>query len=248
MLDTEMMAYQERAKDPIPPASPAPQSAATPPVMTDRVHTTTAAKQPVTEPRGPGSDQRENFKETRASQAVKAPKQTYIPPPRPWEALRKTPQTGTTPSPITTGMRATPPVAAPTTPVNYTPLPAGTPISTSGPFMNPPSGVTTPDASNDLFPYLSDAPGSSFYPSNPGSPTAAPAQEQAPNPLLTYGTGLPRQPPNQGIQPRNVSGPSWQKYPQTVPNSDNSLRPHQLNQPPYHPYQTYTQNQPPSNQ
>ena len=52
---------------------------------------------------------------------------------------------------------------------------------------------------------------------------------------------------SQGVQPSNVSGPFWQKYPQTVPNNDNSPRPDQLSQP-YNPFQVFPCNMPPSNQ
>ncbi|KAI5926049.1 hypothetical protein F4810DRAFT_621085 [Camillea tinctor] len=94
------------------------------------------------------------------------PKQTYVPPPRPWELLRK--------------------VQQPTQqPQRDTLSPAQEPASMLAPA--PIRGTISPSVNN--------------------------------------GPELLRHLPNPGPQPSNVSGPFWQKFPQTVPNSNSLSQP-----------------------
>ncbi|KAL7623632.1 hypothetical protein AAE478_005184 [Parahypoxylon ruwenzoriense] len=99
------------------------------------------------------------------TKAQNAPKQTYVPPPRPWETLRKT------------------------------------------------QAVQSPQqSSNQSSPSTATA-----------SVTTTPAIIQTtPSSFTDNGCGNPRHIPSPGPQPSHVSGPFWQKLPQTMPNS-NSL-------------------------
>lgn len=94
-------------------------------------------------------------------------RQTYIPPPRPWETLRKM-QTPVHP------VQQPQPFNSPT----LAPAPPATMPTTSSPFVN----------------------GEPVYTRIAASP---------------------------GLQPSNVSGPFWQKFPQTMPNSNSLTQPNQ---------------------
>ncbi|RYO95945.1 hypothetical protein DL765_011683 [Monosporascus sp. GIB2] len=188
IIDAEMKAYRERHQNSTQSTNRVP-----PPVVTmtgTSAPSPTATEQSVTSTPAPTTDQKQQIKEDGTSQSAKIPKRTYVPPPRPWETLRKMQQTsaGTTPSPYPPGTTATTPTAIPTTFVNssMTPTgtaPAGTPVSTSRAY------VTTPPP-----------PGS-----NPSGSTVISAQVSNPDSLIDYGTGLSRHPLDQGVQPSNPS-------------------------------------------
>ncbi|RYO91410.1 hypothetical protein DL763_005013 [Monosporascus cannonballus] len=188
IIDAEMKAYRERHQNSTQSTNRVP-----PPLVTmtgTSAPSPTAAEQPVTSTPAPNTDQKQQIKEDGTSQPAKIPKRTYVPPPRPWETLRKMQQTsaGTTPLPNPPGTAATTPTAIPTPFVNSsmsptgTP-PAGTPVSTSRAYVNtpPPPG------------------------SNPSGSTVIPAQVSNPDSLIDYGTGLSRRPLDHGVQPSNHS-------------------------------------------
>ncbi|KAI0008948.1 hypothetical protein F4779DRAFT_409461 [Xylariaceae sp. FL0662B] len=97
-------------------------------------------------------------------------KQTYIPPPRPWETLRRAQQ-----------------------------------------MVQQPLQYSTSSLS-----------------SAPASPAMAPATS---SPFLANGHDNSRHLPSPGLQPSNVSGPFWQKIPQTVPNSNSLIQPNHRQSP-----------------
>lgn len=186
---------------------------------------------------------KENSKETGTTQVSRAPKQTYIPAPRPWETIRKGQPSGMAPSPSTAN------AVTSTRHGSYSASPMGTPVPVSapGPLVNVSPYPATPISSYGPFPGSSGTPEPYFHNPNATNSPAFVGQIPSPSPAMNYGNEPSMHPFGQGVQfSSNVSGPLWQKYPQTVPNNDNSLHPDQLSQPmQYNPFQVYPYNMPP---
>lgn len=139
----EMKAYEKRLKNTTSSETPVPPSASNTSALTEgfqNPYITTTRQSVIT---SPVSGAEQNLPEIGASQTTRTPKRTYVPPPRPWETLRKGQQPGTTPSPNAISNTATMPAAAGITLVNHTASPVGTPTPASRPFMNSPPGITT---------------------------------------------------------------------------------------------------------